>query len=98
MTALCEEPVEADPIPVVPRTDIDPVTPAPDPAPVAATPAVDWAEYRTTLRGELTAARNAGINITDMIHGLGCASFGAIPDERLPELRELLEAAVKEKA
>ena len=88
--------------PVEPRPVI---VPADDPAPIeAATPAPvaeskpNMDEFRMALRERMADARISGVNITELIEKVGASKFSAVPDERLTELSDLLDAAVKESA
>ena len=86
---------------VAPRSVIVPAE-APEPTvtttveaePVA--PAKDMGDYRMSLRERMADARLKGVNITDLIKKVGADKFSAVPDDKLTELADLLESAVKE--
>lgn len=87
-------PADAVPRPViVPVEEPEPVEPAPVEEPA---PAKDMGDYRMSLRERMADARLKGVNITDLIKKVGADKFSAVPDDKLTELSDLLESAVKE--
>lgn len=84
------------------RTPVEPeptVGPVAEPVPPPAEPTaenIDWAAYRLSLRERMADARLKGVNITDLIKKVGADKFSAVPDDKLTELSDLLESAVKE--
>lgn len=90
---------EVVPLPViVPVGEPEPAPVEPTPEPVVETPAPakDMGDYRMALRERMADARIGGVNITELIEKVGASKFSAVPDERLAELSDLLDAAVKE--
>ena len=89
------EPVAAPRSVIVPAEAPEPtVTTTVEAEPVA--PAKDMGDYRMGLRERMADARLKGVNITDLIKKVGADKFSAVPDDKLTELADLLEAAVKE--
>jgi hypothetical protein len=92
-------PVDAVPRPVivpVEEPEPTPVEPTPEPVVEAPAPAQDMSDYRMGLRERMADARLKGVNITDLIKKVGADKFSAVPDDKLTELSDLLESAVKE--
>ena len=73
-----------------------PVGPTLEPVVEAPAPAQDMSDYRMGLRERMADARLKGVNITDLIKKVGADKFSAVPDDKLTELSDLLESAVKE--
>ena len=72
------------------------VEPTPEPVVDTPAPAKDMGDYRMSLRERMADARLKGVNITDLIKKVGADKFSAVPDDKLTELSDLLESAVKE--
>lgn len=85
---------------VVRATVAEPENPAPveepAPAPAPKTDTTDWGAYRVSLRERLADSRIKGVNITALLTTMGAGKLSSVPDERLPELSDLLDEALKE--
>lgn len=99
VNALTPAPVlTPDPEPAPVTVDEEP-TPAPEEPKTGGRAEVkDWEKYRLTLRERLGEARLKGVNTSGLIAAMGVGKFSSVPDEKLPELSDLLDKALKELA
>ena len=82
------------PVTDVPSVTEEPKVEAPEEPKAENKPNMD--EFRLSLRERLADARLKGVNTAELLITIGVAKFSAVPDEKLPELSDLLESKLKE--
>lgn len=83
-------------IPVEPAGHPDPVGEPGEPGvPEQPAPAAEKVS-REELRAALAEAKKKGVVISELINSLGAKNFSGVADEKLPELKALMENALKE--